>query len=306
MTLLISLDYSLFYVVKKFMFILVQMSQQPVIILGMHRSGTTMITKLLENLGLFVGKEKEINHEALFFWEINNWIFDIHTATPEKPHNLRYKNPACAQVIYESLEYFIQSSKRKQYLGKHASAYQNIKDIDFPFGWKDPKNTYTIDFWKHIFPNPKIIHIYRNPIDSVSSYIERDLVLKNKFEWNWKKKLKRQFLVSKNFHENFRLYNIEQGYELWQEYVSTALSLQHTHENYISIKYEEFLANPKEQLQQLCDYCGLQTTDEQIAKEIASIKTDRAYAFLSNEDYTAYYQKIKQFPLMQTLGYHQL
>lgn len=42
------------------------MHQTPVIILGMHRSGTTMITKILENLGLFVGVEKEINHEALF------------------------------------------------------------------------------------------------------------------------------------------------------------------------------------------------------------------------------------------------
>jgi len=73
------------------------MYQSPVIILGMHRSGTTMITKMLENLGLFVGAEKEINNEALFFWHINNWIFNLHTATPEKPYNLRYSNPAgCA------------------------------------------------------------------------------------------------------------------------------------------------------------------------------------------------------------------
>ena len=87
----------------------------------MHRSGTTMITQLLENLGLFVGTEKEVNHEALFFWEINNWIFDLHTATPEKPHNMRYKNMACEKVIIESLEYFVQSSKRKQYLGSLTS-----------------------------------------------------------------------------------------------------------------------------------------------------------------------------------------
>ena len=81
------------------------MNQQPIIILGMHRSGTTMITKMLENLGLFVGAEKEINHESLFFWEINNWIFDIHTATAEKPHNMRYRNPFCDKVIFESIEY---------------------------------------------------------------------------------------------------------------------------------------------------------------------------------------------------------
>ena len=218
------------------------MYQPPIIIVGMHRSGTTMITKILENLGLFVGTQKEINHEALFFWEINNWIFDLHTATPEKPYNLRYKNPACEKVIIESLEYFVQSNKRKQYLGNLSTTYPNIKEIDIPYGWKDPKNTFTIDFWKHIFPNPKVIHIYRNPIDSVSSYIERDLALKNKFEWNWKKKLKRDLLISKNFHQNFRLTSIEEGYDLWHEYVTKALSLKEEFANYIEIKYEDLFA----------------------------------------------------------------
>lgn len=272
----------------------------------MHRSGTTMITKMLENLGLFVGAEKEVNNEALFFWEINNWIFDLHTATPEKPYNLRYSNPACRKVILESLEHFVQSGKRKQYLGKHAAAFKNIKDVNFPFGWKDPKNTFTLDFWSAVFPNPKVIHIYRNPIDSVSSYIERDLELKNKFEWNWKKKLKRDFLISKNFHENFRLTNIEEGYNLWEEYVTKALSLKSTYPDYLEIKYEDFLEKPLEKLSQLAQFSGLQATAEQLQKEIASIKSDRAFAFLSNPAYVQIYQQLKNKPLMQQLGYDNL
>lgn len=279
------------------------MNQQPVIILGMHRSGTTMITKLLENLGLFVGAEKEMNNEALFFWNINNWIFDLHTATPEKPYNLRYKNPACEKVIIESLEFFIQSSKRKQYLGNFASGYRSIKDVDFPFGWKDPKNTFTIHFWKQIFPNPKIIHIYRNPIDSVSSYIERDLELKNKFDWNWKKKLKRDFLISKNFHQNFRLYNLEEGFNLWEEYVSHALELKHQFNEYIEIKYEDFLASPSEKTRQLIAFCGLSADENKIQKAIDTVNPERAYAFLSNTKYLEFYQQIKTKPIMQQLGY---
>lgn len=282
------------------------MYQSPVVILGMHRSGTTMITKMLENLGLFVGTEKEINHESLFFWEINNWIFDIHTATPEKPYNLRYKNPACEQVILESLEHFVQSGKRKQYLGALASKHRSIKDLDIPYGWKDPKNTFTIDFWSKVFPDPKIIHIYRNPIDAVSSYIERDLALKNKFEWNWKKKLKRDFLISKKFHENFRLTSIEEGYNLWEEYVSRALSLQATYPNYLAVKYEDFLAQPAEQLQQLATFAGLHPTEAQVQQETASVKSERAYAFLSNPAYAAIYQQLKSKPLMQQLGYDAL
>ncbi len=282
------------------------MNQSPVIILGMHRSGTTMITKMLEQLGLFVGAEKEINHEALFFWEINNWIFDIHTATPEKPYNLRYTNPACRKIIHESLDYFVQSGKRKQYLGNLSSRYKNIRDMDIPFGWKDPKNTFTLDFWKHVFPHPRIIHIYRNPIDSVSSYIERDLALKNKFEWNWKKKLKRDWLISKNFHENFRLYNLNEGYDLWEEYVSKALSLKHEFEHYTEVRYEDFLEQPKEMLKALALFSGLNPSTAQLDAAIEGVQQDRAFAFIQNEAYFQVYQQLKNNALMQQLGYDHL
>ncbi|MFN8237967.1 MAG: sulfotransferase [Chitinophagales bacterium] len=282
------------------------MNQSPVIILGMHRSGTTMITKMLEQLGLFVGAEKEINHEALFFWEINNWIFDIHTATPEKPYNLRYSNPACRKIIHESLDYFVQSGKRKQYLGNLSSRYKNIRDMDIPFGWKDPKNTFTLDFWKHVFPHPRIIHIYRNPIDSVSSYIERDLALKNKFEWNWKKKLKRDWLISKNFHENFRLYNLNEGYDLWEEYVSKALSLKHEFEHYTAVRYEDFLEQPKEMLKALALFSGLNPSTAQLDAAIEGVQQDRAFAFIHNEAYFQVYQQLKNNALMQQLGYDHL
>jgi len=39
----------------------------PIVIIGMHRSGTSIVTRMLGQLGLFVGKKKDMNHEALFF-----------------------------------------------------------------------------------------------------------------------------------------------------------------------------------------------------------------------------------------------
>ncbi len=282
------------------------MYRPPVIIVGMHRSGTTMITKMLENLGLFVGAEKEVNNEALFFWEINNWIFELHTANAEKPYNMRYTNPACRKVIVESLAYFLSSSRRKKYLGKHSATVARIQDTPFPYGWKDPKNTFTVDFWKELFPEAKIVHIYRNPIDSISSYIERDLALKNKFVWNWKKKLKREFLISKNFHPNFRIYNLEEGFQAWQAYMDKALSLKNSCSNYIEVRYEDFLKNPTLHLSELSNFCGLQPSQESIEQETKNVKTDRAFAFLNRPEYVAFYQQIKDHALMQQLGYHQL
>ena len=130
--------------------------------------------------------------------------------------------------------------------------------------------------------------------------------LKNKFEWNWKKKLKRDFLISTNFHQNFRISSMEEGYHLWEEYVNKALSLKNEHKQYVEIKYEDFLENPFQLLKQLADFSGLDVDDAKINNEIRNIKPDRSYAFLKNPEYCKFYDTLKQQPLMQQLGYDQL
>jgi len=57
----------------------------PVILLGMHRSGTTMVAELLDHLGLFLGEELESNHEALYFLELNAELFRRCNATWDQP-----------------------------------------------------------------------------------------------------------------------------------------------------------------------------------------------------------------------------
>ena len=52
-------------------------NRPPVIILGMHRSGTSMITGFLQKLGLFVGEELDDNNESLFFFKLNHWMFKV-------------------------------------------------------------------------------------------------------------------------------------------------------------------------------------------------------------------------------------
>jgi len=275
----------------------------------MHRSGTTMVTKLLENLGLFVGAEKEPNNEAMFFWEINNWIFDLHTATAEKPYNMQFTNPACRKVIEESLHYYVQSRRKKKFLGALNNKFSSIAELDIPWGWKDPKNTFTLDFWKSVFPNPKIIHIYRiyrNPVDSIASYTERDLELKNKFEWNWKKKLKRDLLVSKNFHENFRIYDFEQGYLVWKAYVEKASSLKYDNIDFLEIKYEDFLDSPESKLYQLLGFCKIHPPKDAVKIQLETIKKDRAYAFTQNNQYYNFYKTIKEEKIVKQLGYDNL
>jgi hypothetical protein len=62
----------------------------PIVIIGMHRSGTSMVTRMLESLGLFVGARKDSNCEARFFQRINRWLLDQTGSSWDNPQPIHY------------------------------------------------------------------------------------------------------------------------------------------------------------------------------------------------------------------------
>src|SRR4051794_19554028 len=53
----------------------IECKMDPVIIVGMHRSDTTMVAELLDRLGLFVGSKVQGDHEAVYFLDVNEELF---------------------------------------------------------------------------------------------------------------------------------------------------------------------------------------------------------------------------------------
>ena len=62
-------------------------------------------------------------------------------------------------------------------------------------GWKDPRNTFTLDLWLKLFPNAKIINIMRHPLDVSQSLLVRQNKLLE-IDANEKNTLKAKFFVS--------------------------------------------------------------------------------------------------------------
>ncbi len=46
----------------------------PIIVAGMHRSGTTLLSNILQRSGLFMGNRQDSHGEAFFFLRLNEWI----------------------------------------------------------------------------------------------------------------------------------------------------------------------------------------------------------------------------------------
>ena len=49
-----------------------------------------MIARMLDDLGLFVGKKLTPNHEAVFFREINDWLLTQCSGGLEDPGTIKY------------------------------------------------------------------------------------------------------------------------------------------------------------------------------------------------------------------------
>src|SRR5205085_11588726 len=61
----------------------------PVILLGTHRSGTSLIARLLDELGLFQGAELQEDHESVYFLEVNDLLLKRVGASWDNPAPVR-------------------------------------------------------------------------------------------------------------------------------------------------------------------------------------------------------------------------
>lgn len=278
--------------------------KQPVIIIGMHRSGTTMLTRILEKTGLFMGHYKDENDESFFFVNFNKWMM--------KNANSSWDNPYCFNFINDNFKSHIKRvyDKRQKslfaikYLGfKDYWKYKAINNIDFRWGWKDPRNTFTIDIWKEIYPKAKILHIYRNPVDVANSLKVRSMEIEDKYVQNFKIKLKEKLLIgSAGYTDSYRIMDIREGFNLWQEYVYRALK----EKSALHIKYEDLLFNPNYKLTEIFQFLELDVDGEKMKHISNYFDSGRRYAFLKNAALVNFYKKIQNNDLVKKLEYDKI
>ncbi|OHB70789.1 MAG: hypothetical protein A2W17_03075 [Planctomycetes bacterium RBG_16_41_13] len=279
---------------------------QPVIIMGMHRSGTTMLASLLEQLGLFIGTKKQENDESLFFFKLNDWLLRQANATWDNPHNFTFINAVFKERVIRVLKQHLKGMRRLEYLGfGKFLRYGDIRHIDFPWGWKDPRNTFTIDIWKDIFPHPKLLHIYRNPIDVANSARKREIEIQDNFKNTWKCFFKERLVFGKAFYQDsVRLQNIQEGILLWKDYVQKTFSLEKEwKESILHIRYETFLDHPAEILEKIVRFINLPADVSAIHAVSRNVLSENKFTFIKDTSLRALYLQIREEDIMKKLGY---
>ncbi|WP_082813708.1 sulfotransferase [Bradyrhizobium sp. DOA1] len=267
----------------------------PIIFTGMHRSGTSMIGRMLEALGLFVGLRKDENNEALFFQEMNEWLLHQCGASWDDPTQLRkyfWRNEAVVGWSERYLRNLISSPRSISFTGPMQYLKGGVNSLDTPWGWKDPRNTFALPIWLKIFPDAKIIYIKRNGVDVAQSLRVRELKKladAARFYAKWQYVF---FLRPRKggFVGSSRCLELDDAFSLWREYIEEAEAVLSAvpSERLLRLRYEDVLDDPAAAIKIAVPFCGLSATDEQINSIAGSVVRERSGAYEATPELRAF------------------
>jgi hypothetical protein len=200
--------------------------RQPIIVLGMHRSGTSLVAELIDKWGAF-GSDQFLAADyrnSQGYWEYE----------PLVHFNRRLL------VSVESQSFVPPSDKHEATLRERAlepawrsEARQLVSAMEGgqrAWYWKDPRLAVTLPFWQQFWDDPIYVITVREPVDTALS-----------------------------LHKIYKL-PMNAGYLLWQRYLTAALRLTANAPQRLFVQYERLLSGPAEQCRRLCGFleqsCG--------------------------------------------------
>jgi hypothetical protein len=216
-----------------------------VCIAGMHRSGTSMVTRLLNICGLYLGNEGDLlpadpnNSEG--YWENRHFV----TLNDEILSELGGGWDFQPRKRLESADQLPLLKSQALELVQNFSAYPN-------WGWKDPRNSLLLPFWTELLPSIKLVICVRNPLEVVNSLIKR-----NDF-------------------------SPAHAFNLWWAY-NQQIFLHTSQSNRIITHYDSYFQDPASELARISRFLEIEPNEDQIVKAISTISTPSRHNQSSQE-----------------------
>jgi hypothetical protein len=141
-----------------------------VCVLGMHRSGTSLVTRMLNLLGVDLGPEEKLLHPGpdnpLGFWEHEEFVALNKKILSDLGGN--WHDPPAFERGWEASPQL--SDTRGAALELVAREFGSSE----LWGWKDPRTSLTLPFWQQLIPGMRYVVCVRNPLDVARSLGRRD------------------------------------------------------------------------------------------------------------------------------------
>ena len=206
-----------------------------VCVIGMHRSGTSAVMRLLNLAGLDLGDDGSLELKGpdnpTGYWElralreINDELLARWNATWSDPPNPDW----------------IHASEIADLRARARETLSNLQSGTGPWGWKDPRTSVTLPFWKELLPRQVYVLCVRNPLSVAASLKARDGM------------------------------PLEHALNLWSEYTGAALEYTQA-EHRVIVNYESMMTNWKSTLRRIVENLGLADLEppESIEEQVES------------------------------------
>jgi len=189
-------------------------------IAGAHRSGTSMLTRLLHACGLYLGPKDELmpaqadNPDG--FWEHLGFVALNDELLNELGGAWDLPPKADEKFTHPRLD----PLRMKAQLLIEGFASASV------WGWKDPRNSLTLPFWQELLPKLKTLIIVRNPLEVAYSMRQR----------------------------NGTSYSF--GLRLWENYNRRVIETASEEERLVT-HYDFFFEDAETELRRIVDFVGL-------------------------------------------------
>jgi hypothetical protein len=233
--------------------------RQPVLIIGAHRSGTSATAHALEILGLQIGQRLDSHYEPRALQQLHedylkevgaSWHDPMPFLQSIQTHDGEQR---CIDYLRANVRrHFARIfGYRKNPRGLWMLA--RLK-LGAAWGWKEPRTTLFVGAWLKIFPEARIVHVFRDPIAAASSIRRREL----------------QFQASGD-PPSGKIDNLDYCISLVRTYIEAGERLADS-ENYFRVVFEDIQTNASKALEQTARFCRLQFTSKQLAKAASTIR----------------------------------
>lgn len=207
----------------------------PIIVIGADSSGTTMLVRILEKCGVYMGGRLAANYwgePEIFFKTINGFTDAFRFEVPISSNWERR--------VETHRDRMVNLCRHEVPLLYYQAGYQGGK-----WGFKDPRNIFTAMVFLHVYPEAIILHLVRDVLDVAASRMRVP---------------------------NFKRDNIMEWMEWWREVVSIGRKYKALGCNYEEIRYEDIcLVRPSaiEVLARITNhpYTGVEDAVKKIAKK---------------------------------------
>lgn len=256
------------------------------IVIGAHRSGTSLVARTLERMGLFLGRAKDENAEATFFIRLNDWILRQVGGAWDNPAAIErlLLQPDVRRLTSEYLAASIVAPRSIHYWGlrRFLRLRRSGREVG-PWGWKDPRNSLTLPLWLDVVGTARVIHVRRHGVDVAASLWRRAESRLNLASGRHQTRLHLGYGIRGKRHgfvDSVRCLDLEGAFSLWEQYECAAQRhLRDPRVTGISIAYEDLLLNPRGSMQALAAFCALGRRGNWTPRGAEAIDPNRAFAF---------------------------